>query len=199
MEQFFSKYGYVKPNSWDEQSENGLLFSIQYHYLLRDKDVLSSVDQIVTIIYENLESNNGNFRTLPSDPNPRFSLDNMVAVAGFSYRYKFKEFLKALPLFRRYSMRPDNFIFLLYCKYPLIGFWFLWITSIFMIISCLRAAPNRTSGPLLCYVKARGIDMKITWWICQKVIPMSFLNCFELYYPEPEHPIRVTAREVFNA
>lgn len=198
MEKFLDKWGHINPNSWDEQSENPLLFTIQYQFLLGDDfHKLSWKLKTKRLLELNLSSNNGSFRTLPHDKNPRFSLDNMVAVAGFSYRYKLKEFLKALPLFRRYSMRPDNFVFLLYCKYPLIGFWFLWITSIFMIISCYRAAPNRTSGPLLCYVKARGANMRLTWWICKKVNPMGFLECFNTYYPEMSHPIRLEAKKVF--
>lgn len=202
MEAYLDKWGHINPNSWCEQSENPLLFTIQYHYLLRDTfDLENNYWQpsvIFNLLMNNIKSNNGSFRTLPSDSNPRFSLDNMCAVAGFSYRYKFKKLLKALPLFRRYSYRPDNFIYLLFCKYPLIGFWFLWITSIFMIISCLRAAPSKTSGPLLCYVKARGANMRFTWFICEKVLAMRILDCFHTYYPEHDHPINIEARKVFG-
>jgi len=199
---FVSKYGYIKPNSWDLQSENGLLFTIQYHFLLRDSGNLSSdfwfFEKVAGLIELNYKSNNGDFRTLPHDNNPRFSLDNMCAVAGFCRRYNYQNGLDHLPLFRHYSLRPDNFAYLLYCKYPLAGIWFLWITSLFMIISCMRAAPDRTSGPLLCYVKARGANMKLTWWICKKVNPMGFLECFNTYYPEISHPIRLEAKKVFN-
>jgi hypothetical protein len=62
----------------------------------------------------------------------------------------------------------------------------------------MRAAPDRTSGPLLCYVKARGANMKLIWWICKKINPMGFLECFNVYYPEIFHPIRLEAKKVFK-
>jgi len=199
---FISKYGYIKPNSWDSQSENGVLFSIQYHYLLRSSGNASNVFwrklHIFNLLVENLNSNNGEFRTLPNDSNKRFSLDNMVATAGFSRRYDFKTLLDSLPLFRWYSVRPDNFVYLLCCKYPFLKYFLLWITSIFMIVSCLRAAPDRTSGPLLCYVKAEGLNMRFTWWLCKKVMPMTVVECFGIYYPEENHPINIEARKVFK-
>ena len=202
MESYLDKWGHINPNSWCEQSENPLLFSVQYHFLLRDSGNLSSdfwfFEKVASLIELNYQSNNGDFRTLPYDNNPRFSLDNMCAVAGFGRRYNYQNGLDHLPLFRHYSLRPDNFAYLLYCKYPLIGIWLLWITSLFMIISCLRAAPDRTSGPLLCYVKSRGANMKLTWWICERVNPMGFLECFNTYYPEISHPIRLEAKKVFE-
>lgn len=198
-QRFVSKYGYLLPNSHAEQSENGVLFTVQYYYLKSDARMLNPLDtyRVYTLLFENSRSNNGEFRTLPSDSNPRFSLDNMVAVAGFARRTGFKGLLRGLPLFKRYSYRPDNFAYLLYCKYPAIGFCLLPIVSLSMIISCYRAAPNRTSGPLLAYTKARGANMRLTWWLCERVMPMSMRTAFQTYYPEYDHPSNVLARKIF--
>ena len=198
-QRFVSKHGYLLPNSHAEQSENGVLFTVQYYYLklyTRTNNPLDMI-RVHTLLWDNMRSNNGIYRTLPNDGNPRFSLDNMVAVAGFARKTKFTKLLYGLPLFRRYSLRPDNFAYLLYCKYPLIGWWFLPITSLFMIISCYRAANNRTSGPLLAYTKAKGINMRLTWWLCQKVMPMSMRTCFQVYYPQFEHPSNKLARRIW--
>lgn len=190
---FISKYGYVKPNSIVDQSENGVQFTIELHFL-REQLLSNYLAELLTI---NVDSNGGEFRTLPSDPNPRFSLDQMCAVAGFARRTNNLHLLTALPLFRAYSLRPDNFIYLLYCKYPWLGFWFLWVTSLSMIISCYRTK-NRTSGKILAYIKARGASMWLTWSICEKVLPWSMVEIFQEYFPEECHPINKTAREVFK-
>ena len=199
-QRFVSKHGYLLPNSWQEQSENGVLFTVQYYYLKSDTRTLNPLDavRVRTLLYENMRSNDGTFRTLPNDSNPRFSLDNMAAVAGFARRTGFTELLRGLPLFGKYTLRPDNFAYLLYCKFPIVGFCLLPITSIAMIVSCWRAKPDRTSGPLLAYTKARGINMRLTWWLCQKVMPMSMRTAFAIYYPESDHPSNKLVRRIFN-
>ena len=197
-QRFISEHGYLKPNSWDKQSENGLLFTVQHDYLKSDIGISSNVEvnNIFLLFAINLLSNDFEFRTLPNDPNPRFSLDNMIAVAGYSRKHKRKDILRKLPLFKKYSIRPDNFAYLLYCKYPLIGFWFLWIVSISMIISCART-DNGTSGKLLAYTKHSGINMRTTWWLCGHFLSMNMKDAFQVYYPEYDHPSNILARQLW--
>lgn len=199
MKNFVSQYGYIKPNSICKQSENGILFSVEYFYLLQETgnkgDSFFHIWHLRHLLETNMGANNGTYRTLPNDPNPRFSLDNMVAVSGFARKTKSKHLLEGLPLFRHYSLRPDNFIYLLYCKYPLIGFWFLWITSIAMIVSCART-DNGTSGKLLSYVKYKGANMKLTWKVCQQFMSLSMVEYFQTYFPEVDHPINEEVRKI---
>lgn len=193
MNKFISKWGYIKPNSKCIQSENGIQFTVEKFYTQTHRESL----RLTKLFQENVDSNGGEFRTLPGDPNPRFSLDQMSAVAGFARSTGNLSLLKALPLFRKYSLRPDNFCYLLYCKYPLLGFWFLWITSIAMIISCCRKN-NGTSGKILAYIKARGAGMWTTWSICERVMPWNMRTSFAIYFPEYDHIIREDVREIWE-
>lgn len=200
---WFSRYGFILPNSKQEDSENGVLFSVELAFLRDDYNLNRQVRwKILDLWLSNPPDYE--YRTVPNSPNPRFSLDNLKAVAAFS-RWNMKDIdsywngrnLKALPLFNKHTIRPDTFCFLLYCKYPLLGFWFLWVPALFMISSCVRPY-HETSGKLLAYVQYKGANMRLTWWICKKLIGVPMHEVFAVYFPESDHPINVEARRVFK-
>lgn len=67
---------------------------------------------------------------------------------------------------------------------------------IFMLASSLRPQ-NETSGKLLAYVQSRGAGMKLTWKLC-KYFMGSVLIAWQIYFPEPDHPNVVLARELYK-
>lgn len=215
---FISKHGFVLPNSWQEQSENGVLFSVVNRFLrFRSKSdpKVSSTDLNKKI--ERLRATNGGeYRTLPNDDNPRFSLDNAMAVAAYSRIFidspLCRKNLDKLKMFAPYSKRIDTFCFLLLCKYPIANL--LIIPRLVVVLSMLYTAIQPieehkiyikgvklkwggTNGKQLAYLRYEGLKMHITWWIC--TLLFDPVEMFQEYYPEFEHISNQEARKIWGA
>jgi len=127
-----------------------------------------------------------------SKTDQNFSLDNMTGV--ICWLKKFDNPNKDVPLLGHHSLHPKDFFFFLYAKYPIIGFWFLWIPMIAMIHSCWKTYKVRngnkmiaTDGKILAFTRIKAFDLKITGILCDYIIlkHSKFKNwkeVFDLYH-----------------
>lgn len=129
-----------------------------------------------------------------------FSHDNFIGIYCFFKKFD-PEYISQLPLLDHFnwsthhSKRPDNFLFFLWAKYPLLGIWFLWIPSIAMIIGSLRVWRTNsqgvktisTSGKILTFLRTNTFNMPITKFICDYIINnhkdlKGYDKVFEIYH-----------------
>jgi len=139
-----------------------------------------------------------------------FSHDNWTGVYCWLKVFD-EESLRCLPLFGHHSLRPTNFFFFLYAKYPILGFPFLPIVSIAMIVSALRVWRGKgshshitTSGKLLTYFKMKAFNMRITKWFVDAIIdstpefPDGWKTVFYIYHGKDKPEIYKALCEVEN-
>lgn len=214
---WISKHGFILPSSRQEQSENGVLFTVVYFFLYEmDADENVTPDDFfeLTMLIRRLWETNAHFkyRTLPNDPNPRFSLDNAMAVAAFSratlskthYDWaKHEENLYHLPVWKYYYRFYDVIPFLLLMKYPWMRFLILPTALVwfFTVIPCLIYKPTDSSGRQLAFVKCYGLQSHFLLYLCELALSargLSFPTVFKTYYPEHGHPIPEKAAKVWN-
>jgi len=189
---------------WDEHGgmhpfgENSIMFALEYHILVHDSD------SVWRLLYTNMASNNGELRDKPYSDNPKVSHDNYTMACCAAKWFDMEFVLSKLKIFSKYRMHPRDIAFYFYCKHPVIGYPFIWITSLAMIISCARVWKVRpgfkaysTDGKILALFRCIACDMELTYKICtwflkrqpelttwKKVIDYYFKA--DLY---PDHPI----------
>jgi len=207
---FISKHGFILPNSNQEQSENGVLFSVVHHFLrlLLDRSKVHYMDQEnLSLLIESLWKTNGGYRTLPNDDNDRFSLDNSIAVAAYS-RLMLKigtgtttdeVNLQKVPVLPYYYRFYDVVPFLIVMKNP----WMLWFVSpvvwLTTILPCAIYPPSDSSGRQLAFVKCMALGSPILFYLCELALAtrgLDFEKVFATYYPEADHPINVLSRQL---
>tara|TARA_R110000803_G_C11989469_1_gene321850 strand:+ start:9574 stop:10251 length:678 start_codon:yes stop_codon:yes gene_type:complete len=195
---FTDSFGNMKPNNTQKDSENPSTCNAAY-WLMREHAEGHIEDKYVMELNRQKWLTNGRYMTNENDvhkiaeaeknnersPN-RFSLDEAISVASVSRRYKHYENLSRIELFgRSYSLRPDTFSYLLLCKFPIFNLLLIprFFVSLSMVIGCMRK-PSDTSGKQLSYIRYRGLNMNLTWWLCKKVLtnknPTAF---FKIWYP----------------
>lgn len=187
---FFSEDGLLHNEPMPSRSENALLFLIEYR-------ILVGVDQYTWLQTRNLCAN-----YLDGHTDQDLSWDNYEATAAFA-SWIDSDFLRnKIKIFSLKRMHPRTIAYLLWVKYPLIGFWFLPIVTIASIFACLRTWKVRPHGrflatdtKLLTWVRFTGSQMWITEKICTYILGRkkefgSFERCFEIYFPNEDHPIR---------
>lgn len=215
----FDKDGNVLPNTYSgDSSENPSLFNCAYHFMLEERVEAAgeTYDQANHLKQLNRRKwfTNGRYMTNDNDVHKvaqaaidgerspdRFSLDEAIAVAASSRRYKHYENLSKVELFgRSYSLRPDTFSYLLLCKFPIFNLFLIprFMVALSMLIACMRK-PSDTSGKQLTYIRYKGLNMRWTWWLCSKVLTnKSWLEVFQIYYPDKQSLIRTSAEIVFK-
>jgi hypothetical protein len=91
--------------------------------------------------------------------------------------------------------------------YKLLAMPFLWITSLTMIISCMKTMhPNGhpdSSGKQLVFGQVYISDMKLTRKLCDYIIKRnklfgSWVAVINEYYKEPKHPTRLLIKKLTN-
>lgn len=126
--------------------------------------------------------------------NNNFSHDNWTGVYCWVNMFN-KNLIEDLPLFGHHALRPDNFCFYFYAKYKWIGWIFLPIISLSMIISMLRVWRKGkngeqyidTDGKLLAFFKCKSFNFRITKWILDFIISKhkdlsGWSTIFDIYY-----------------
>lgn len=127
-----------------------------------------------------------------------FSHDNFTLVACWCKKFA-PGWLYSIPLWGRHSWRPDNFLFFLYAKYPYIGFVFLPLLSLVMVVSTLRVWRTNsrgqrelsTSGKLISFFKCISFNLRLTKKILDFIVKKhpdlkTWLNIFDVYF-NPEN------------
>ena len=201
---YFNEFGYIGVEEGGI-SENQNLFTAQY-FMLRKILRHDDSEQIAQMVSMWLESNNGELRTKHYDDNPGFSLDELVGLCSLIEMSGHRDLYKWVPLFQYATLRPDIFFFLLRCKYPVIGFWFIWLTSVVRIYSSaqrLRRGVPTTSGKLITWLMCYTLEMKKTLWVCEKLIfSQPYYNrwsdVFAIYFFQDKHPNKLLAYEVYG-
>jgi hypothetical protein len=222
---FISKHGFVLPNNQQEQSENGVLFSVVFVFiktLLEGPHFLNHrfCNELAELIFSLHSTNNGEYRTLPNDDNPRFSLDNAMAVAAFCrMRIDFAVMNGQKPNkidivnlekinFNRYWIRfYDVMPFLFLCRFPMIKLLiFPWaMVYFFTVVPCFIYGNGDSSGRQLALVKIMGLRSYFLMRSCEFVMNLrgiNFLHVFATYYPSERnkngviHPIVKLAQEM---
>lgn len=195
MINFLDKWGNVKPNSWDEQSENPLTFSAAFYFsALFNRKNAAVVN--VFVFKAKYTTNNNAWRTMEYDPNPSWSIDEKIsALAYFAYKEN-KEWLKKIPLLPRWSnsskwswFRPDVLAYTIGSKWS-------WLRTLMMPIILLKIThsffrffkdPKReSSGIQLAFIMACG-------WGQFAFVDQNkdhIKRAIDIYYPEEDHPTR---------
>lgn len=135
-----------------------------------------------------------------------YSFDNWIGVACWIQRYSY--FLKSeVPLWGHHTLRPDNFAFFLYYKYPTLGIFFIWIKQIAMSISVLRDKRidhygneyRDTDGLILGKLILMSFKMPITSWVWHKIVNKKWgcwQNAFRHYHSNNPNDIQKKILEV---
>lgn len=187
-----------KPNNTQENSENPSVCNASF-WLTKEHAEGPIDDSHIFTVNRNKWLTNGRYMVNDGDVHKieeaerlgerspdRFSLDEAISVAATSRRYKHYENLKRIELFgRSYSLRPDTFSFLLLCKFPIFNLFLIprFFVALSMVLACL-SKPSDTSGKQLAYIRYRGLNMHLTWWICEKVLKNEDMHqAFRIWYP----------------
>jgi len=221
---YWTPYGFPRAYK-GERSETPVMFLAVWYYLFnmvppheRCTDIPPDVNftNVNETLKKWLTSNKGELRTVNHDLNPRFSLDNAVSfvclsrLCGFDYR-------PFLGLNKHYSIHPKEFFFFLYAKYPLIGWLFLWIPMLAMMVSCWQEYKVRNGhyivkvdGKILMLLRCKAFNLRITEWICTRLIlrQIYYDSLGDLFYryfrhkytslTDWDHPINILAKKVYN-
>lgn len=212
---WISKHGFVLPNSKQEQSENGVLFTVVYFFLIMmDGDEVVAYEDFIELdlSIERLWKTNPGFkyRTLPNDDNDRFSLDNAMAVAAFQRVFLMKygamaseENLKRLSINRYWIRFYDVIPFLYLMRWPWLRFTIFPVALVwfFTIVPCFIYGPGDSSGRQLAFLKCFGLQSPTLLALCEIALKwrgLSFPTVFKTYYPEAGHPIPTRAEKLWN-
>jgi hypothetical protein len=177
--------------SWREDKGNGILWECQYEMIGLNCDYFMDVKHRCENFLEKYETHKGNEEAAGEN----FSLDNMTGILCFAKKFNLMGIIKRFPLFGYHSLRPSNFFFYLYVKYPWIGIFFLWIPSLAMIVSCARKYKYRngqkmiaTDGKILAWMRCKACNLKLTGKICTELIQLhefeSWKDVFDFYHGE---------------
>ena len=203
---FFDKYGNMLPNSWDTSSENPNLFNA-YARLLMD---LINVDLPLelrylkedAVVYGKWMTNDGIVKTNEYDTSTSgnyLSLDESLGYAYMARKNKLPGSLGRLKVwtsqtwFRFYDVVPSLILF----KYKVpwgISHVLKMSVSISCIVACMKPK-GKTSGKMKAFLQIHAHDLRITKWICHKLLgPMGFYAASSVYFPEYHHPINEMMR-----
>lgn len=232
--EYISDHGFIlpKPRSWYKarnikpQSENGVLFSVVKLLIEIDlaidnheeppHNIINKIKELNRRIKSLWETNpDFKYRTLPYDNNPRFSLDNAMAVATFSRMcIEFnidaevaKMNLEKVQINRYWIRFYDVIPYLALLKYTWLKFTIFPVAMVyfFTIIPCLFNKWGDASGRQLGYVKGFLLEdlLEITTWV-MKLRGITFPVVYGWYYwiesekgniPDDNNPINLLAKK----
>lgn len=200
MNSFFDRFGNIKPNSYDSQSENPSTFNAAYYFSRNIRSDLKSLIgdrfDLHPLILNKYYKDSGAYRTMEEDANPDFSLDEKKSIMAMCYFFGFHLSLIRMPWFYTKHLshfRPDVIAATIYFKGGFIGRMLsAWLLTIKCLISCyeFRKRPqSESSGAQLAFIISYGGRMKFTYKMCEKLVG-GWGKVFDIYYPEKEHPTR---------
>lgn len=179
--------------------ENGVLFTTEYVYLRRIAGI--SASHLSSVALEAIET------TLkePADGEP-LSHDNMTAIVSLSRFYGF-DYHKTY--FHRdwwWRIHPRDVFFYLYMMggmYRVISYLGLWFTALSMVISCLSrqtvsSGDLDTDSKLLAWLRCEAAGWHKFSRLLEKLNGCTWNVIFNIYFRDPENPIRVIANEVYG-
>lgn len=194
---WFDSDGFIHTKEFPEvdQSENGPMFT----------GLLSCFRPSCARVY--MIGDHGN--TFRANSNrewgSHFSHDNMTGLYCLS-KNTFNYFTsQRLPIAKwngKWWLHPRDLAFYFWCHHPILGFPFLWIASLAMIVSCIQEYKVRdgkkiikTDGKLLAYMRCRSFNLGITFAICTFFIRRhkyfsSWNDVAKRYFQRPGHPLR---------
>lgn len=171
-----------------------------------DNDILYLTEYVklngtgIGVIEANLAINcyyNSITKTFHNIDGSSISLDNYDAIMCLSKHF----YLNYHKKFRwgHQNLCPWDLLFYLHISesyFNWLGTLFLWIPSIWMIISILTSSAQSTSTALLTWIKLQSFNLPITKWICNKLVKFkvkSWYTYFENYFKDSNHPNRILA------
>lgn len=195
---FFDKFGNIKPNSWQDQSENPSTFNAAYILSKAEKGNLLDLPLILKLT-DGKYHESGDYRTMEQDDNPDFSLDEKIAIMAVCSFVGYNLGLSRVRWFYKHfsHLRPDVIAATIYFKTPWLRFLVYPILAIKCIISCkefVKKPAAESSGAQLAFILTVGGDMRLLHDLCEKIVG-GWRRVFDVYYPEPDHPIRVLWRD----
>lgn len=135
-----------------------------------------------------------------------FSHDNMTGLYCILKNEGSEAYMRSLPTVywnRDFWLHPRDLAFYFWAKHPILGFPFIWIASLSMIISCIQKYKVRgngnkiikTDGKLLTYMRCKTFNMSITFSICSFFIRHhKYFNNWNdvavMYFKDVDHPLR---------
>ncbi|NIO44437.1 MAG: hypothetical protein GTN36_02685 [Candidatus Aenigmarchaeota archaeon] len=195
--------------------ENSILFFTEYCFLnnLLDNRYLDKKKKLIKQIHEELwfeDKYKDDINTIEN-----WSHDNHTALLClFKKTYKrLPSYVEVFPVDFLYRTHPRDLIFYMYISnnklLKFVSFWFLWVLSLTMIITCLQDYKYRnglkilkTDGKILTWLRLQTVNMPITKWICNKIIEHKWTNwyyVFRYYFQQDDnHPIVKTAKKAFH-
>ncbi len=199
MKSWIDKDGFIHTKEFPsvDQSENGPMFTGLLSVFENGRDRAMSTISIWSINDRFRANRNREFGS-------HFSHDNMTGLYCLN-KNRTGGVSVALPTARwngRWWLHPRDVFFYFWCHNPRIGLFFLWISSLAMIISCIQKYKVRngvkyikTDGKLLAFLRCRSFDLKITYAICTFFIERhkyfdSWNDVAKRYFKEEGHPLR---------
>jgi hypothetical protein len=200
-----NKYNLLNAFDYEDVSENTLLFSIE-NYLLEKNDVkIKDMDNYIKLL-KNDEGLYNNIIGIPvHDKDKWTSHDQLLSIIAFSliqskkYHLEIWKWLKSHLFtydniskkinFKRF-LHPRDIIFFGYCANSKLCKLLLPLLTIIMCISCFN---KQSSGKLLCWVRCKCANLKITYYLCTLIIKLnknygSWNKVFNTYFPNKNHP-----------
>ena len=213
-EEWFDKYGLLHVNK-GRDSENGILFTVEYYLLrlltneLSDEDIKSFK---ITVAF--LKNQDNTFSALPNGGD-HWSHDNHTAKCSMEYLLGLNSDIWLKDWYKR--VHPRDLIFYWFMT-PYIGWMarpFLWIPGAAMVVSCIQTYKTRgdvkmlrTDGKLLTFVRCiatrrKSWTMALTWRLCSWIINKkkqfgSWSSVFSIYFRETDHPNNVLSLKYFK-
>lgn len=185
---FLDRYGNMKPNSWDNQSENPTTFNASY-YFSGGKGIDSW-----ELTLSKYRTNNRSWRTMEYDNNKSFSHDEKVSACAILADYD-SAFLDNMPLFTTdpTHYRPDVFLYVLGSKYK----WLRWFLAPLIKFRSWLSLKDFEKDPI---GEASGVQksfiMLSGWGIEYKLYTKEVMKkAMDIYYPEEDHPTRKLWRD----
>jgi hypothetical protein len=200
-EGWFNEHSTLHDQPPPQVTTNGLLFTAIYHLLIYMN--YGSVDRIAIIKCLDAHiAEDGWFRNKPGTDNPHMSADNWLGVQILSklgnLNYHKMFFIK--DFWGR--PQPWDIIWNAYFAggiYRVFAYPFLWICTITMSITMMKTMHKNghpdSSGKQLAFGQMYTSNMKITQWICKKLLYRnklfgSWYSVVTEYYKNPDHPTR---------
>jgi len=191
---FLDRFGNIKPNSRDNDSENPSTFNCAYVLSLAYFNNNTNIKKYITLFTAKYDGTN--WRTMEDSSNVDFSIDEKVSALAFlNYRGQ-ENWIKKIPVFPSFNnsswaswYRPDVMAYTLIIKYPWMKKLLYWIVALKIegsIYDFNRDAKGQSSGMQLAFIMLMGLGHIES----VERLKEDFRLAFDIYYPEENHPTR---------
>lgn len=210
---------HVEPN---QDSENGILFATEFH--LSEKLLGNKLDSAKISIAINRTERIGWFDPLPSGDNQpwcHFSHDNMTALYCLRFLHGYS--VQRLPIIEwnnnkdlerinNYWLHPRDILFYLIMKEKKWSYIGIILLGIMSLITC-SAKRERTSGKCLWWMRLNILSLhssnlvrtisKYILTVITKLLQKEhgknpWIDIFNIYFRNPDHPVRLNIGRLYN-